>query len=127
MSSTIKITERELDGCIIMDIRAESFTYPQTSILKTRIAELLDNGHRLFVLNCTEVQLADSYGLATIVSSLKMIKEHSGFMAMCGLNDMFNRLVELTHLDKVLEIWPSEAQATYYLNSQQNSLRSMKR
>lgn len=117
-STAVEIEERELEGCIILDIQAEKFTYPQTSVVKTHVAGLLENGYRLFVLNCQGIRVADSFGLATIVSALKMVKEQNGSLVLCGVNDTFAQLVELTCLDKVLEIWPSEAQATYYLTSQ---------
>ncbi len=118
MNTTVEITHREASGCVILDIKAENFTYPQNAILKNHVAHLLQAGHKLFVLNLSQVQLLDSYGLATIVSVLKMIKEKNGTMALCGLNDTINYLVEVTSLDKVLEIWSSEAQATYFLTSQ---------
>ncbi len=103
---------------MVLDIQAENFTYPQTAVLKQHVARLLEAGHRAFVLNVAGVRLVDSYGLATIVSVFKMIRDNKGMIALYGLNDMFTYLVEVTHLDRVLEIWPSEAQATYFLNTQ---------
>ncbi len=111
----VRITDRPGEGCTILDISAENFTYPQTASLKNYVAHLLEAGERNFVLNVSEVRIVDSYGLATIVSVLKNVKEHGGGIALCGLNDMFNHLVKVTHLDRVLEIWPSEAQAAYCL------------
>ena len=71
------------------------------------------------------LNIVDSYGLATVVSTLKIIKDHHGNLALCGLNELFVRLVELTHLDRVLEVWDTEAQAIYYLstNTKGSSIR----
>lgn len=117
MSEVIELAVRETEGCIILDIHADNFTYPYTSVVKKNISEHLANGKRYFVLNAQDIKIVDSYGLATIVSSLKLIRDHHGGLALCGLNEMFEKLVKLTHMDKVLEIWPSEAQATYYLST----------
>lgn len=116
-TDAVQIETRELDGCVILDITAENFTYPHTSVVKAKVAEFLELGKRFIVLNVNNVQIVDSYGLATIVASLKLIKDRSGAMAMYGLNGMFVHLVELTQLDKILEVWPSEGQATYYLST----------
>lgn len=121
MSSVVEITDRNVDGCIVLDISATNFTYPQTAALKNYVAHLLADGHRYFVFNVTGVELVDSYGLATIISTLKTIQEHQGGLALYGLNEMFVRLVKVTHLDRVLEVWPSESQATYYLTTQAKS------
>ncbi len=118
MDVTVDVKGRQVDDCVVLDITAENFTYPQTAILKTCVQKLLDQGARLFVLNVEAIGVIDSYGLATVVSVLKMVKESHGGLALCGLNDVFARLVELTQLGSVLEIWPSESQAVYYLSNQ---------
>jgi anti-sigma B factor antagonist len=115
VQNEVHIVERQVDGCVVLDIEAENFTYPQTATLKNRVAHLQEAGFRFFVLNMSQVKIIDSYGLATIVAVLKIIKEHHGGLAMFGLNDLGVHLVELTHLDRVLEVWPSEAQAIYCL------------
>jgi anti-anti-sigma factor len=119
MDTVVEITHREVEGCAVLDIKAENFTYPQTVALKNYVGHLLEAGHKNFIYNCAGIGLVDSYGLATIISTLKMIKERGGALALYSLNDMFSRLVEVTHLDRALEIWPSEAQAIYYISSTQ--------
>jgi anti-sigma B factor antagonist len=115
MDTTVYISDRQVDGCTVLDIRAENFTYPQSVALKNYVAHLIEQGEKFFVLNVNEVHLVDSYGLATIISVLKMTQERGGAIALYGLNETFTKLVKVTHLDRVLETWPSEAQATYYL------------
>jgi anti-anti-sigma factor len=117
---TVEITDRLISlGCMVLDIRADNFTYPDSGLLKGRVATHIDHKIHYIALNCTDIRLVDSYGLASIVSVQKLVKDHHGALALFGLNDIFNRLVELTHLDRILEIWASEAQAIYYLNSEQ--------
>lgn len=117
MSQVVDVTDRKVDGCMVLDVQAENFTYPQTSSLKNHVAHLLEAGERYFVIQLTGVRIIDSYGLATIISTIKMVKERGGDVTLCGLNDTFNHLLKVTHLDKILEVWPSEAQAVYYLST----------
>jgi anti-anti-sigma factor len=114
-TKAIEISVREVEDCMVLDIKAENFTYPHSAILKNHVAHLLEGHHRYFVLNMELVKVVDSFGLASVISTLKMIKERGGNMALYGLNNTVNRLVEITHLDRVLEIWTSESQAIYCL------------
>jgi anti-sigma B factor antagonist len=113
----IQVQSRESEGCMILDIKADNFTYPHTSAVKEEISEYLALGKKYFVLNVNDVKFIDSYGLATIVAALKLIKDHNGALALYGLNTMFEKLLKVTHLDKILEVWPNESQATYYLST----------
>lgn len=126
MKSAVEIGIRETEGCAILDIMAENFTYPHTAVLKTYMDSLLTDGYRLFVFNCSQIDMIDSFGLATIISSLKMIREQGGQLALCNVNSLFADLVTLTHLNRVLEIWSSENQAAYYLSKQYNHLKLTK-
>lgn len=112
-SSEVQVSVRTVSQCAVLDIDAENFTYPHTGVLKNQVNHLLQEGRRQFVFNFERVRLVDSYGLASIIATLKLIREHHGALALCGLNDIFHHLVEVTHLERVLEIWPSEAQAVY--------------
>lgn len=116
MNQSVEITSRSVEGCFVLKIDAPHFTYPYSSSLKTAIEELLTPETAYFVLDCSAIELIDSYGLASIVSALKVIRDHNGGLALFGLNSTFEKLVDLTHLNKVLEIWPSEGQAIVYLN-----------
>lgn len=112
---SVNITLRPLEGCLVLDIEATQFTYPYTAVLKTEIQSLIEKGHRHFILNLASVQMVDSFGLATILSVLKVIREAKGNLALCGLNETVIRLVKITHLHNVLETWDSDTQAAYYL------------
>ena len=117
MSSSVEFTDRQVQGCIIIDVKADNFVYPQTPLLKNHVAHLIEQGVKFIALNMGGIGIIDSYGLATIISIRKMTKEIDGGLVLYGLNDMLTHLVEVTHLDRALDIWPSEAQALYFLSS----------
>lgn len=117
MSYPIEISVRTVESCIVLDVDAQHFTYPDSGKFKNEVVHLLEKGHQWFVINCVAINIVDSYGLATILAAYKAIQEKGGNLALYGLNGMFEKLVKVTHLDKVLEIWPSEAQAVYYLST----------
>lgn len=107
----MELENRFLPDCVIVDIVDDKFGYPKTLVLKSHVAHLLGEGHRRIVLNLGSVEMLDSFGLAVLISLLKLSKEHGGYLTLYGLNTQVSRLIELTHMDRVLEIWETEGQA----------------
>jgi anti-anti-sigma factor len=107
----MELQNRLVDDCVIIDMAEERFEYPKTLVLKNHVLHLLQQGHKFLVLNLSNVGMLDSFGIAVIVSILKQCKEINGNVTLFGLNDQAMRLIELTHMDRVLDIWQSEAQA----------------
>jgi anti-sigma B factor antagonist len=107
----MELSNRFLPECVVVDIEDDKFGYPKTLVLKSHIAKLLTEGHRHVVLNLGRVEMLDSFGIAVLISLLKLCKECKGNLTLYGLNEQVSRLMELTHMDRVLEIWESEGQA----------------
>jgi anti-anti-sigma factor len=110
-TSDIQITDRLLPNCVVLDVTAQQFVYPQSMLLKNHIAKLHQEGHFRLVLNLTNVQQMDSFALASIISALKSCQAQGGKLNMYGLQPAVEQLMKLTHMDRVLDIWISEAQA----------------
>lgn len=107
----MELANRFLPECVVVDIADDKFGYPKTLVLKSHVAKLLTEGHRHVVLNLAQVEMLDSFGIAVLISLLKLCKEQRGNLTLYGLNTQVTRLMELTHMDRVLEIWESEGQA----------------
>lgn len=107
----MEISDRLVDNCVVLDIQDDKFGYPKTLILKNHVMRLIERGYKFFVLNLEGVEMMDSFGIAVLISVLKMSKSVGGNVTLFGLNDQINRLIELTHMDRVLDIWDSEAKA----------------
>ncbi len=107
----MELNNRFLSECVVIDIADDKFGYPKTLVLKSHVSKLLTEGHRHVVLNLDNVEMLDSFGIAVLISLLKLCKEQKGNLTLYGLNPQVARLMELTHMDRVLEIWESEAQA----------------
>jgi anti-sigma B factor antagonist len=107
----MELANRFLPECVIVDISDDQFGYPKTLVLKSHITHLLAAGHRHIVLNLGSVGMLDSFGLAVLISLLKLCKENKGNLTLYGMNQQITRLIELTHMDRVLDIWETEGQA----------------
>jgi anti-sigma B factor antagonist len=113
----MEIAERILEDVVILDLSDERFEYPKTLVLKNHVLHLMKENYRYFVLNLGGVQMLDSFGLAVIISILKLCKTEHGNLTLFGLNDTVSRLMEITHMDRVLDIWPTEGQALAHVKS----------
>lgn len=107
----MEISNRFLETCVVLDVSDDYFGYPKTVAFKAHVENLLREKHTHIVLNLSNVTMLDSFGIAAIISILKLCKENKGNLTLYGLNDQVTRLVEMTHMDRVLDIWASEAQA----------------
>ena len=107
----MELSNRFLPECVVIDIEDDKFGYPKTLVLKNHVMHLLEKGHKHVVLNLEKVEMLDSFGIAVLISLLKLCKERRGNLTLYGLNDQVTRLIELTHMDRVLDIWETEGQA----------------
>jgi anti-anti-sigma factor len=122
----MEINNRIQQGCVILDIYDEKFEYPKTLILKNHVLRLLQEGHSHLIINLTHINMLDSFGLAVIISVLKLCKMQNGALALYGANAQVTRLLELTHMDRVLEVWESEAQAIYQIENSTKMVKNLK-
>ena len=113
----MEISHRLRDDCVVLDISATRFEHPKTIVLKNHAAKLFNEGHYRLALNLENVEFLDSFGLAVVISLMKECKEHGGNLAIFGLNETISRLVDITRLDRVLEVWDNEEQAVYQVNA----------
>ncbi|MDX2084742.1 MAG: STAS domain-containing protein [Candidatus Melainabacteria bacterium] len=111
----MEIQDREINGCVVLDLYADWFGYPKTLVLKNHVMHLLKAGKTHLVLNLSHVEAIDSFGIAVIISILKQCRTENGNLTLFGLNDSVNKLIEITRMDRVLDIWPTESQAVSHV------------
>jgi len=63
------------------------------------------------VVDLTDVQFLDSTALSILVQGMKRSRERNGELRLCGLQQPVRMIFELTRLDRVFEIFPSEEEA----------------
>lgn len=63
------------------------------------------------VINLADVDFMDSSGLATLVYGMKRCREREGDLYLCNTQQPVRMILELTRLDKALEIFPNQDDA----------------
>jgi anti-sigma B factor antagonist len=82
---------------------------------KSKLAELVEQGHVNLVINLSAVDLVDSSGLGVLVSVLKKVGNR-GEIKVCNLKEGVRSLFQLTRLDKVFTLYHSEIEAVDSFN-----------
>lgn len=72
--------------------------------LLDRVNELLEAGHREFVLNLAAVSYLDSFGLGQLIAIWTSIGKKSGQMTLLRPTDHVRKLLQITKLDTVFQL-----------------------
>lgn len=73
--------------------------------LKQQFISLLTEQYNLWILDMTNVEFVDSSGLSALVIGLKTAREHGYRLVLCNLNSTVRLTLEITQLDRALEIF----------------------
>ena len=98
------------DTTRILDLSGEVdvYTSPQ---LKQDLVQLAESGVKHVIINLSKVEYLDSTGLGVLIGGLKRMREHDGNMALVGPGMRILRIFEITGLDKIFDIYPTEEEA----------------
>ena len=75
-----------------------------SSSVREKLTDLLDDGMTLLVLNLSGLEYVDSSGLGVLISIHKRCIQKGGKMVISGLRGMVDDLFKLTRLDLVFNI-----------------------
>ena len=79
--------------------------------LKSELILLNTEGFRNIVLDLSQVQYSDSSGLGSVLVGHRVCKNADGLFVLTNLNDNIHRLVNISQLEGVLNIVPSNDEA----------------
>jgi anti-sigma B factor antagonist len=99
-----------VNGWVVAEVDGEvdAHTAP---MIREAVINLLEEGHRHFVLDLGFVTFMDSMGLGAIVALTKCIRENEGSLRIASASGRVLRLFELSGILKSYEIYPSTAEA----------------
>lgn len=92
-----------------MSGEVDLFTAPK---LKEGILDLLGDDTRRLIVDLERVEFMDSTGLGVLVGALRRLKERDGTLALVCPQGPVLRVLDVTGLSKVFEIYGSVADAT---------------
>ncbi|MEL6591183.1 MAG: STAS domain-containing protein [Bacteroidota bacterium] len=100
-----KLVEEKYTALTLLEEKLDSRLAPS---LKSELITLNAEGARNILLNLKEVKYVDSSGLSAILTANRLCAAASGTLVLCCLNPHVQKLVEISHLNSVLNILGTE-------------------
>ena len=110
-SMNLKVTPRSVqDNVQALDLEGEVDVYT-APLLRQEIMDQVDNGSPHLLVNLEKVEYLDSTGLGILIGGVKRAKEKSGSLKLVGPSARITRIFEITGLNKIFDVYPSESEA----------------
>ncbi len=93
---------------INIDGEIDIYTVPS---LKHFAIGVIDEGYRFLILNLDGVKFIDSTGLGMLIGLSKRLIERSGKLSLICNNFQIKKLLYITGLDEVFQVFPGESEA----------------
>jgi len=103
------------DKYALVTVQAEKLGGVISPELKAKFVELNSQGVRNIVLNMQNARYCDSSGLSAILVGNRLCKNSHGTFVLCELTDMVQKLVNISQLNSVLSITPTQQEAIDFL------------
>ena len=108
----MNITRTKVSGFDLVTLTGEFLTEPEQFQFRAVVKEMLDGGARHLIVNLGEIRHVNSCGLGSMICALVMTKNSGGDLRFIGVNRGVGTILEMTHLDRVLPIYPDLGEAT---------------
>lgn len=103
--------EKVENSVMVVNLKGQRMDAAVAPLFKGHMVDLIQQGHKRFVLNLETVDFMDSSGLASLMSSMKTLGG-TGEIVVCCLSDKVRKLFAITRLDRgVFRIFGTTAEA----------------
>lgn len=109
MSSFLQVANRDLGDVTILQIKGQLILDEGDMPLRKDIDALVEHGHVNLVFDLHDVSRLDSAGIGALVNSYLTTHRHGGDVKLLHVPPRANRLLTLTRLASVFEMYDSEA------------------
>jgi anti-sigma B factor antagonist len=107
----MQLKEYQVDGVSVIELSGDLRVTDNPRALKGMVTALVDRGERQIVLKVTRLGRMDSSCLGEFVSSYTTATRYGGLLKLAEVGDHLRRLLSITKLDSVFEIYETEAAA----------------
>jgi anti-sigma B factor antagonist len=103
------IVERFVDDVVILDVRGGPISFSDNPAeLLNVIRQVVQRDRLKILLNLRDVHYIDTEGLREIVEGFKTSRDGGGILKLCEVVPGMRRLLAVTKLDSVIEVFESE-------------------
>ena len=107
----MKIKKREVDGVTILDLSGEMYGGPDNMELIDVVSELAKEKKLDLIVNLAKVKWISSTGLGILVSARSRFAKEGGVVKLCHPNERVLGILQVTRLNLIFDVYPSEKEA----------------
>lgn len=111
MSTPMEIVEQRVGDVTILRLKGRLELDDGDVILRDHVNGLVAQGRVNVLLDMTDVTRMDSAGIGMLVGKYMTVKNRGGTLRLLHLTDRTSRLLHVTRLETVFEIFEDEAAA----------------
>jgi anti-sigma B factor antagonist len=116
MSVPLQLTERSINGLVVLQLDGHLVFDEGDRILRDRVRSLVASGTRLLLLDLHGLSYIDSGGMGALVELTLHVARSGGRLALVCPSKCANRVMQITHVSTVFEIFQNEEQALRSMN-----------
>lgn len=105
------LNERRIGDVTLLDLKGRLVLEEGDAVLRSRIGELVQDGRTRIVLNLKEVTYVDSCGVGVLIAKYVSLRKKGGDLKLLNLTPRSHRLMEISKLLNVFEVFDSEPDA----------------
>ena len=113
----MEIEERTLENVVVLDLKGKLTIGEGDELLKEKINNVLQQGHKNLLLNLEDVPYVDSAGLGEIVRTYTTVSRQGGTLKLVNLTKRITDLLAIPKLLTVFDTFESEADAVSSFSS----------
>lgn len=103
---SVTIRHREKPPWTVLSVGGDLDVVGATDLRQAVVAAVAE-GSRLLVLDLSDLDFVDSFGIGAVVGALKRLRQRGGDLALVCPSSRIRRVFELCDLDRVLELHAS--------------------
>jgi anti-sigma B factor antagonist len=101
----LNIVDKEVNGVTVLELVGRVTLGEGSSMLRTKIKELLSQGKTRLVLDLAEVGYIDSAGLGTLVAGFTSAQNQGASLKLANLTKRFSEQLNITKLVTVFDVF----------------------
>jgi anti-sigma B factor antagonist len=105
------VTNREVDSVSVVTPYGRIAFGEGSNALREKVKSLIGEGKKQIVLDMKNIDYIDSLGLGALVAAHLSANTQGAAMRLCNLGRKFSKLLQLTKLMTVFQVYSTEAAA----------------
>jgi anti-sigma B factor antagonist len=107
----MRITEREFEGIIVLEIAGNITGPPKSSELSSKLSELVEAGENKIILDLAAVDWINSSGIGILMKALHKLRSSNGDLMLARPVLKVKNILQITNFDKIINVFDSIDQA----------------